>query len=969
MFSKYLLGTLSTESWLRSAPLRRFYAAIVSTFALAATIRGRIFIAFLIMTSITAALGGYSALGIQNAGRLVSRTFDESLMSINFARATSADFAAMEATFARRWLATEPELQRQLDKKMEELNATLIEDLGIAAERSHSPRAAEAAKRVADAARSWNVVSARLIRDAKQANWLELDQFSDTVNQQIDLLINYTAGQGFTYRQSARAAFASNMQWVLTGTACALILSAIVAWLLARQIVGPVATASSIAGRIASGEMDGVIPQGSRDEMGSLLIAMGVMRNNIKGMMEREVAQRRTAQLRLADALENSQEGVVVVDADGRIVLANSQIANFLGSPSDLLAPGALVREIASKAQNDSLILCPSILLDQSLPTTFERRLEDGRWLRVSRSIMREGGSMAVCTDITFQKQQQEALKTTNLRLDAALSNMSQGLCLYDANDRLEVFNRRFCEIFHLPDDIIHPGMTLREIEKLGINLGNFKGGDAATLVAAQRALGRSGAGKLHFQELSEGRVIAIARQPLPDGRWLCTYEDVTERRRSEEQIAFMARHDALTGLPNRILFGEQIEEAISHLEKGLSFAVLCLDLDRFKHINDTLGHPVGDGVLRAVAERLRTCLRENDTVARLGGDEFAIVQRGISQTQEVEQLARRVIECLSQTYDLDGQRVSVGVSIGIALANEIPTTYEKLLKNADVALYRAKGDGRGTWKFFEPDMDAGLQARRALEFDLKEALANNEFELFYHPIYDFGSESLSGFEALLRWRHPTKGMIGPSDFIPIAEEIGLIVPLGEWVLRYACSEATRWGNDIKLAVNVSAAQFKDGDLIEMVTNVLSSTGLEPHRLELEITETVLLAENIKTLAILQQLHALGVNISMDDFGTGYSSLSYLRSFPFDKIKIDQSFISDLLATTDSGAIVRAMISLGRSLGMVTLAEGVETLEQLEWLREEGCDEVQGYFFSVPVSAEQTLGLVERWTHRNRAVA
>jgi diguanylate cyclase (GGDEF)-like protein/PAS domain S-box-containing protein len=502
-------------------------------------------------------------------------------------------------------------------------------------------------------------------------------------------------------------------------------------------------------------------------------------------MMEREVAQRRSAQARLADALENSREGVVVVDAEGRIALTNSQVADFFGGCVELRV-GTPVAELAEfLADSEGR---PSLLrLDAQVPAINEMQLKDGRWLRVSQSATQEGGFIAVCGDITVLKDQEAKLKATNLRLDAALDNMSQGLCLFDAQNRLEVVNRRFCEIFRLSPERVQPGTSFATIIELSVAAGNHPGKSAAQVIAEETSFSKQTS--THFQELSEGRVIAISDQPMTDGRWVATYEDVTERLRSEAQIVYMACHDALTGLPNRVLFAEKIEQAALLIGRGKRFAVLCLDLDRFKHVNDTLGHAVGDELLRSVAARLRSCVREVDTVARLGGDEFAVVQSA-AQPDEAAMLARRIVEVIGAPYDVEGHRVTVGASVGITMAPADGSTHQKLLKNADVALYRAKAEGRGTWRFFEAEMDARLQARRSLELDLHAALENDEFELFYQPQFDLRRDRVSVLEALLRWRHPTRGLVSPAEFIPIGEEIGLIVPLGEWVVRYACAEA-----------------------------------------------------------------------------------------------------------------------------------------------------------------------------------
>jgi diguanylate cyclase (GGDEF)-like protein len=403
------------------------------------------------------------------------------------------------------------------------------------------------------------------------------------------------------------------------------------------------------------------------------------------------------------------------------------------------------------------------------------------------------------------------------------------------------------------------------------------------------------------------------------------------------------------------------MEEVLGHTEHHREFAVLCLDLDQFKQVNDTLGHAMGDALLRSVASRLLGCVRDTDTVVRLGGDEFAIVQCGVEGRKDVAALAQRIVESISRPFDLDGQQVAIGVSVGIAMAPGDGKTGDKLFKAADVALYCAKADGRGVWRFFEAEMDIRLQARRLLEADLRDALARDEFELFYQPIYDLKKSRICGLEALLRWRHPTRGIVSPMEFVAVSEEMGLIIPLGEWVLRQACKEASGWPRHIKVAVNVSAAQFQTGRLVQTVSDALVASGLSPHRLELEITESVLLANSEATLSTLHKLRSLGIGISMDDFGTGYSSLSYLHSFPFDKIKIDQSFIRDLALTEGSDAIVRAVLNLGLSLDMRTTAEGVETTEQLAWLRKEGCSEAQGYLFSNAVPQSQIRAVLEKW--------
>jgi diguanylate cyclase (GGDEF)-like protein len=543
-------------------------------------------------------------------------------------------------------------------------------------------------------------------------------------------------------------------------------------------------------------------------------------------------------------------------------------------------------------------------------------------------------------------------LVTTNHRFELALTNMVQGLCMFDSEQRLIVWNQRFLTLFGLTRDEVVLGMSLAEIFDIVSRRGNPFIQASGVIRAEMNRMLASGQPVIVLRELTDGRFLSIMHEPIPGGGWLSTFEDVTERRLAEDKVAHMARHDALTNLPNRLLFREQLEHTLARLHRGEQAAVLSIDLDRFKHVNDTLGHPVGDELLIAVAQRLRECTREGDTIARLGGDEFVIVQVATDlQPAETIALASRIVDVIGEPFEIGGSLIVVGASVGIAMAPADGADPDQLLKNADLALYRAKSDGRGTYRFFEAEMDARAQARRLLELDLRAAIAQGEFELHYQPILDLSTDTIVSVEALVRWNHPRRGLVAPLEFIPLAEETGLIVPLGEWILRQACSEAAKWPHGISVAVNLSPAQFKSRSLILTVVNAVAAAGLPPGRLELEITESVLLQNGEETLATLHSLRKFGVRISMDDFGTGYSSLSYLRSFPFDKIKIDRSFITDLATHNDSMAIVRAVTGLGKSLGITTTAEGVETSEQLALLRTEGCTEVQGFLLSQPVSA------------------
>jgi len=520
-------------------------------------------------------------------------------------------------------------------------------------------------------------------------------------------------------------------------------------------------------------------------------------------------------------------------------------------------------------------------------------------------------------------------LAAEHARLEAALDNMNQGLCLFGADGRLAIANRRFVEMFGQPQAQAPVEMVLRDAG-LQLLLESTRDGAVAALSC----------------DLPDGRSIAVSQKGVVSGGWVATYEDISERRATEERLSHMARHDALTGLPNRLLFGEHMQHALARARRGNGIALLFLDLDRFKIVNDTLGHSAGDALLCAVTQRLRDCTRETDLVVRFGGDEFGIVQETANQPIDATALARRLVEVLSQPFDIDRQEIVIGTSIGIALSTEGSETAEALVKCAELALYRAKDEGRGTFRFFEAEMDAAMQVRRALELDLRRALAEEQFELFYQPLVHAGG--IAGFEALLRWHHPGRGLVSPAVFIPVAEEIGLIGVIGAWVLKRACMDAAGWPGALKVAVNLSPAQFRTRLLAEDAAHALSMSGLPATRLELEITESVLIQDEESVLETLHALRRLGIRIAMDDFGTGYSSLSYLRRFPFDKIKIDQSFVRGMAEQEDCRTIVRAVIGLGRSLGMAVNAEGVETVEQLAALRTEGCGEIQGYFFSKP---------------------
>jgi diguanylate cyclase (GGDEF)-like protein len=679
----------------------------------------------------------------------------------------------------------------------------------------------------------------------------------------------------------------------------------------------------------------------SRTLTGGLILAAARVRQGLRAVMPRGAAPCPADPLRLLAAFDQAADGLVLIGRDGRIVYASRRVSALLPAAAALLAPGTPVERFALAAGLD--------------PDAQETEIADARgcWIRITRNATADGGAVLVVSDITALKRREAALEETNRRFDAALNNMSQGLCLYDAEHRLLVANRRFYEIYRLDPAVVRPGITFPDLLARSIAAGNHSAAIARTLIAERLGFVARRESGTSFQELADGRVIAISHEPIPGGDWVVTYEDITERRRAEAQITYLARHDALTGLANRLQLRERVDVAMAQRAQGTRVALLSLDLDGFRAVNEAVGQPAGDQVLRQVAERLLACARDGDTVARLGGDEFAVLQVGIDTGEAASALARRLLAALAKPFVVDGQAVELGASIGIALAPEDGSSHDQLLHHAQLALDQSRRERRGAVRFFTPEMDAAAQRRRSIENDLRHALERGEFQSVYQPVVELASGRVSGFEALLRWRHPSRGMVSPVEFIPVAEEMGLIVPIGAWMLRRACADAAAWPDGVRVAVNVSAIQFRDPNLVATVATALADSGLPASRLEIEITESLLLEDEAATGVMLHRLRGLGVRVAMDDFGTGYSSLGYLRSFPFDKIKIDQSFIRDLDSKPDSRAIVRAIIGLGRSLGMRTTAEGVETRPILDILRAEGCTEAQGYLFSKPCVAER----------------
>jgi diguanylate cyclase (GGDEF)-like protein len=559
-----------------------------------------------------------------------------------------------------------------------------------------------------------------------------------------------------------------------------------------------------------------------------------------------------------------------------------------------------------------------------------------------------------------------QRLAAERRQLAIAVNNIPQGLVLYDASARIIICNQPYIEMFGLSPDVVKPGCTMQRLIAHRKETGSFDGDVDAFCndIIHKVALGK---GTRQLTEAPGGRAIEIINRPLKAGGWVATIEDITERTRADEKIAHLAHYDALTDLPNRVHFRERLEQAMKAVRPGEQLAVLYIDIDEFKSVNDALGHPVGDELLMGVADRLRSCLSASDVAARLGGDEFAVIQTAIKSQSETTELVDEIHSAIRRPFECMGHLITTDASIGIALASGDGLDLDQLLRNADLALYGAKGDGRRTYRFFEAGMDARARERRSLELELRQAISDGSLEAWYQPVLDLETNRISSCEALLRWRHPERGMISPAEFIPIAEETGLINQLGHWVLNTACAEAVNWPDEVRVAVNVSPIQFRSQTLALNVAAALAASGLSAGRLELEITEAVLIRDDEAALEVLHQLRKLGVRIALDDFGTGYSSLSYLQRFPFDKIKIDRSFIRDLAGAGASSSIVQAVVNIAAASDMTTTAEGVETEQQRNLLHILGCTEMQGFLFSPAIPAVEIRRLL--LSHRGKAVS
>jgi diguanylate cyclase (GGDEF)-like protein len=652
-------------------------------------------------------------------------------------------------------------------------------------------------------------------------------------------------------------------------------------------------------------------------------------------------------------AISNMSQGLCLFDADKRLVISNSRYQEMYSLPDELVRPGtALIRifqHYADRGETSDLTVDQHL---QLIPAQQKQTYEpaDGRKILVQRKPLPDGGWVATHEDVTEQRRGEQLLaekaaelERMNERFDVALNNMSQGLCMFDAEQKVVVSNARFGQIYHLSLDQIKPGTSLRQLLEYSREKGtNF---DVAPDVFVKINVKQAN----EMRELADGRVIAIARHMMQNGGWLATHEDITARAQNEKRIAFLAQHDLLTGLPNRVLFAEKLDAAAKRLQRGSTFTVLTLDLDKFKNVNDTLGHPAGDQLLVEVAQRLRSLLRDTDVLARQGGDEFAIIQENEKNQSEGAIALALSIKLIEAPFELNGRRTGVGTSIGIAFAPEHGVDDETLLKKADIALYAAKSGGRNDFRVFQPELIEAADIQKSMETELRDAISQNQFELHYQPMVDAKTGRMCGAEAFVRWHHPSRGLLAPNQFLPLAKATGLMLPLGEWIVQQACIDAAAWPPHIKIAVNISAAQFSKGNLFDVILRALVESGLSPERLEVELAETSLLEKNQATQQTIGQLKNLGISMVLDNCGAGYSSASYLAGFPFDKIKIDQAFTRGFASRRDCAAVVASVLALARGLDIATTAKGIESSEQFESLRVAGVDFAQGYLFGHPV--------------------
>jgi diguanylate cyclase (GGDEF)-like protein/PAS domain S-box-containing protein len=696
---------------------------------------------------------------------------------------------------------------------------------------------------------------------------------------------------------------------------------------------------------------------------GLIIWQIGRQNRDAKRQLEQE-------KQRVDTALDNMTQGLVLYDSDGRVVMFNQRFIDLLGLSNDAVKPGCHFRDVMEHCRQrgsfdaDVEQFCSGIMSHVAAGKTSQAVLEtsDGRSFHVIDKPLAHGGWVTTTEDISEHRRLEHERDRNYAFLREIIDHIPSQITVKDVRDRRYVLVNRVTEQqYGRPREAIE-GRTAFDLFPPAA-AEKITGDDNRALDLPDGLFldEHPWQGQAIDPRYITSRRLAIHDEAGAPNYLINVVEDVTERRQSAEKIAHLAHFDALTDLPNRVLFRDRIELELERSRHGMSFALLYIDVDEFKGINDSLGHHVGDELLKTIAQRIKGCVKPGDLVARLGGDEFAVLLTATESQDDVVKVVKQIFETVRRTCHCLGHQLSTDASIGIAMAPRDGNERDQLIKSADLAMYAAKTGGRRTYRFFEPAMEESARARLQMEQDLRRALVEDQFELHYQPLVDLGDNTMTGCEALLRWRHPLRGMIPPLDFIPLAEDTGLINEIGDWVLRTACAEASTWPPHIRIAVNVSPVQLKSPTLALRIAGALASAGLTPNRLEIEITEAVLIRDDEAALKILHELRGIGVRIALDDFGTGYSSLSYLKRFPFDKLKIDRCFVSDI-ELGGSAAIVRAVVSIAAASNMTTTAEGVETGEQQDLLRQLGCTEMQGYLFSAPKPASEVRKLFAQIT-------
>lgn len=685
-----------------------------------------------------------------------------------------------------------------------------------------------------------------------------------------------------------------------------------------------------------------------------------------EALIQQRTAEVERQNMRFGAAVNSMLHGISMFDKDQRLVTCNQSYIDHYKLPKHLTQVGTSYWDIYRHQTSGALGF-----RDYPAPEVIRKRIEsqkfhsgylekeDGRILSISHQPLSDGGWLAVHEDITERRQKEELInrrtaevERQNMRFVAAVNNMPHGMVVFDSERRLVICNEPYIEFYDLPKHLSAVGANFSDIFEYRLTRGMVSAADAENPQVVLDREWKPTDKRTMIAEFINGRVVHMNHQTMADGGRISIHQDITEQYRSQEMIEHLAHHDSLTGLPNRISFLAAMAKAEKKIALGEKMAVLCIDLDNFKPINDNMGHAIGDAVLKITGKRIAAIVGEHGMAARLGGDEFAAILGPVTDSEQVAEIAQDIVVALCEPLNADGLEISVSASIGVAIGPQHGTTTEALMVNGDLALYRSKSENQGNYCFFDTALSQKHIRRRAIESGLKNALLHGRLELHYQPLLNLENNDVHCCEALMRWEDPVLGAISPAEFIPIAEDTGLIRKMGEWALQRACQTAANWPEHVRIAVNVSPVQFKGDDLVERVSSALKEAGLAANRLELEITESLFLADNDHNLSILHALRDLGVRIALDDFGTGYSSLSYLRSFPFDKIKIDRTFISDLSSNKkETAAIITAVLQLGTDFGMATVAEGVETEGQLDFVRAQGCTEVQGFLFSPPLPA------------------